>query len=103
MEPVQADQNKGDSERIERIEQECRWISVVDPIIVTRLASPDYDRAAVGQIAQALHPSLKPKVVDRLLGVRTQSRGSGRRHYGHSRTQALRHGFWVGMKIPIQD
>jgi hypothetical protein len=67
MECVQINENKRDSERIERIERECRWIKVVDPIIAARLSAADFDRIKAGQMAQALHSAIKPKAIDKLL------------------------------------
>lgn len=67
MEAVQTDENQRDRERIERIEQERRWTTLVDPIIATRLSTADFDRVTAGQIAHVLHASLKPKAIDRLL------------------------------------
>lgn len=68
MKSVQVDENKRcDLERSKRIEQERRWITLVDPIIARRLSSADFGRAAGGQIARALHPSLKPRAIEKLL------------------------------------
>jgi hypothetical protein len=67
MRSIQSNENQGDSETIERNEYERGWITLVDPIIATRLSAADFDRDKAGQIAQALHSSLKPKAIDKLL------------------------------------
>lgn len=67
MRSIQDNENEADSERIERIEHERGWIALVDPIISMRLSATDFDRGKAGQMAQALHASLKPKAIDKLL------------------------------------